>query len=89
MDCVREAVLKSNIKWEEIDYREGVRYLALNWDLEKCKSSNLRRVLPVRRGRRGTRPGLKGAGPRGKLKGDQEQWIFSDVVLEEWEKSRL
>ena len=48
VDCVREAVLKSNIKWEEIDYREGVRYLALNWDLEKCKSSNLRRVLPVR-----------------------------------------
>ena len=86
---IREAVLKSNIKWEEVDYREGVRYLALNWDLEQCKRSNLRRVLPIRRGKRGTRPGLKGAGPRGKLKGDQEQWEFRDIILQEWEKKQI
>ena len=83
---MREAVMKSNMQWEEIDYREGVRYLALNWDLETCRKSKLRRILPVRRGKTGTRPGIKGAGPRGKLKGDQEQWIFKDVVLTEWEK---
>ena len=86
---MREAVLKSNIEWEEIDYREGVRYLALNWDKQTCMRSSLRRVLPVRRGKRGTRPGVKGAGPRGKLKGDQEQWIFMDVILEEWEKREI
>ena len=40
-------------------------------------------------GKRGTRPGLKGAGPRGKLKGDQEQWEFRDVVLEPWEKNQI
>ena len=86
---VKEAIKKSKIKWEEIDYREGVRYLALNWDLETCKNSKLRRVLPVRRGKTGTRPGIKGAGPRGKLKGDQEQWIFQKVVLTEWEKNEI
>ena len=89
VESVREAVLKSNIQWEDVDYREGVRYLALNWDLEQCKCSNLRRVLPVRRGKRGTRPGLKGAGPRGMLKGDQEQWEFRNVVLEPWEKKQI
>ena len=50
---VREAVLESNMKWEEVDYREGVRYLALNWDLDMCKKSKL---LPVRRGKHGCRP---------------------------------
>ena len=65
---------------------EGVRYLALNWDAETCRKSSLRRILPTRRGKRGSRPGVKGAGPRGSTVGDQEQWIFPPVVLQEWEK---
>ena len=49
---------------------EGARLIALNWDSRKCSKSELRRILPVRRGRRGARPGLKGAGPRGPTRGD-------------------
>ena len=45
--------------------------------------------MPKRRGKRGTRPDLKGVGPRGRVKGDQEQWEFPDVVLEEWEKREI
>ena len=41
------------------------------------------------RGRRGSRPCIIGPGPRGRLRGDQEQWIFPDVVLEEWEKREI
>ena len=89
VDTMREAVEKSCIKWEEVDYREAMRYLALNWDLETCRKSNLRRVLQVRRGKRGTRPGLKGTLPCGPTKGDQEQWIFRDIILEEWEKKKI
>ena len=70
---IKEAVMESRIKWEETDYQEGARYIALNWDKETCARSSLRRILPVRRGKRGTRPGMKGAGPRGKIHGDQEQ----------------
>ena len=55
---IKEAVLEYNIQWEEIDYQEAVRYLALNWDADTCSRS----VLPVRRGKRGTRPGMKGSG---------------------------
>ena len=61
---MREAVLKSNIEWEEIDYREGVRYLALNWDKQTCMRSSLRRVLPVRRGKRGWTTWQVEGGPR-------------------------
>ena len=82
---VKEAIVESRIMWEEIDYLEGARYLALNWTQEQCNRSKLRRVLPVRRGKRGCRPGLKGAGPCGPTRGDQDQWKFPDVVLEEWE----
>ena len=60
---VKEAILESNITWQEIDYLEGARYVALNWPESKCRSSGLRRVLPTRRYTTGSRPGLKGVGP--------------------------
>ena len=79
VERVKEAVVESSLKWEGIDYLECVRYLALNWSQEECSRSPLRRVLPVRRGKRGSRPGIKGPGPRGGTRGCQEQWIFPDV----------
>ena len=33
---VKEAVLTSDIKWEGVDYREAVRYIALNWNEDQC-----------------------------------------------------
>ena len=78
---MREAVLKSNIKWEGVDYGECARYIVLNWDEEKCRRSALRRVLPVRRSKQGTKPDIKGKGPRGKERGDMEQWVFPPVSL--------
>ena len=47
---MREAIMNSPVKWEGVDYAECARYIALNWSEEKCRSSTLRRVLPVRRG---------------------------------------
>ena len=73
---MKEAILESEMKWEDIDYMEAARYVALNWEEEKCRKSKLRKILPRRRGKTGARPGIKGAGPRGRLRGDQEQWIF-------------
>ena len=55
-EIVYNAVLKSDIKWTNIDYVEATRYIALNWSEEKCNRSKLRRVLPVRRSNHGTRP---------------------------------
>ena len=86
---VAEAVRTSTITWSEIDYLEGARYLALNWTAEQCKNSPLRRVLPTRRKTGGTRPGVRGTGPRGRTRGDQEQWQFPQIKLEEWEKKEI
>ena len=47
---MKEAILNSPITWQDIDYLEATRYIALNWDNEKCRSSKLSKFLPRRRG---------------------------------------
>ena len=87
---IEDEVKQSDIKFENVDYLEAARYLALNWTAEQCRDSKLRRVLPVRRGKHGTRPGMRGAGPRGAERGDQEQWVFpTDIILQEWERKEI
>ena len=84
-----EIIGRANIKWTNVDLLEGARYSALNWSEEQIRRSSLRRIIPWRRSNRGTRPGMRGVGPRGKERGDQEQWEFPPVILEEWEKEQL
>ena len=86
---VQKAVMNSEVKWSNIDYLEAARYVALNWTEAQCRASGLRRVLPRRRGATGTRPGLRGAGPQGGARGDQEQWEFPRVRLRKDEKKLL
>ena len=86
---IREAVMESNIKWEDIDIMEGCRYIALNLSAEDCRKSNLARILPVRRSKNGVRPGVKGAGPMGSEPHDQEQWRFPEVTIKEEEKREV
>ena len=69
-ELVYEAVLKSEIKWTNLDYIEASRYIALNWTEEQCSQSKLRRVLPRRRSNKGTRPGVRGTGPSGPTRGN-------------------
>ena len=89
VDIVRDAVLQSRVSWEEIDYLEASRYIALNWTKEQCDGSKLRRLLPTRRYTTGSRPGLTGAGPQGAMRGDQEQWVFPSVRLKGEDKTLL
>ena len=88
-ECVKimkEEVKRSKIVWQDLDYLEGARLIAMSRSAVWCRSSSLRRVLPVRRGKTGTRPGVRGKGPMGKMRGDQEQWVFPLVKLTEEEK---
>ena len=50
---MEEAIRKTDIKWMDLDYMEGCRFIALNKTQEWCIQSKLRRVLPRRRGRVG------------------------------------
>ena len=82
-------VMRSTVKWEDIDYLEGTRMIALNRSAQYCRSHPLQRVLPVRRKRTGSRPGVTGKGPMGPRRGDQEQWRFPTVKLTQEEKRMI
>ena len=66
LDTDKIAENMGEIKWSNIDLMEGARYLALNWSEEQVRSSSLRRVIPRRRKNKGTGPGMRGEGPRGR-----------------------
>ena len=89
VEDVKRAVLESDIKWQEVDYLEAAQYVALNGTEQQCRASPLGRILPTRRKSRGTRPGLRGAGPQGGSRGDQEQWVFPRVRLRADERRLL
>ena len=57
---IEEEVRRTDIQFENVDYLEATRYLALNWTHEQCMRSPLKRVLPWRRKNRGLRPGITG-----------------------------
>ena len=88
-EVVREEVMRTKIQWKDMDFVEGARMIALNRSAAWCRRSKLKRVLPVRRGRTGVRPGVTGEGPMGGRRGDQEQWVFPAVRPTEEERRRI
>ena len=75
-DEVAEAVLESSMKWDNINWKEATRFLVLGRDEAWCRSSGLYRVLPWRKHKQGSRPGLTGQGPMGAEADDEKQWEF-------------
>ena len=64
--------------------------MVLGWDEAWCRRSGLTRVLPWRKHKQGTRPGLTGVGPMGAEEDDEKQWEFRrDLELTENEKRRV
>ena len=86
---VEEEIMRTKITWEDLDYLEGCRMIALNRSAAYCRRHPLHRVLPVRRRKTGCRPGVTGNGPLGKERGDQEQWRFPLVTLTGEEKKMI
>ena len=66
---VPEAVLESNIKWDEVNWKEVVRFLVLGRDEAVCRCSGFGIVLPGRKHK-------TGVGPMGAAEDDENQWEF-------------
>ena len=86
---VKKMIIECDVQWEEIDWIEATRFIALNWTRDQCRASSLRKVLPIRRKNNGVRPGVKGVGPMGKEPHDQEQWRFPPIKLTEEDKKEI
>ena len=85
----KQAVLESQMQFEGINYLEAARYCAMKLDRFEIRVNGLERVLPTRRFRKGTRPGVTGKGPLGKSSNDDELWVFPKAEPTELEKRRL
>ena len=88
-DIVYKAIMETEVKLENINYKEAVRYLALNWTEKECRMSEVRRALPWRLSKQGSRPGMTGAGPMGPDEGTVCQWTFPRITLSELEKKKI
>ena len=85
----KQAVLSSKMQFEGINYVEAARYCAMKLDKFEIRLNGLERVLPTRRFRKGTKPGVTGKGPLGKNSNDDELWVFPKTEPTEIEKRRL
>ena len=90
MNIVYKAKLETEIKFNNIDFKEAVRYIALNWTEMECRTSNIWRLLPRRSKKQGVRPGMTGEGPLGPDEGKKDQWKFPNLGrLTELEKKMI
>ena len=88
-DEVACEVMETDIKWRDVNWKECVRYLVLGRPKEWRQMSGLTRVLPHRRFKRGSKPGMTGLGPLGAAVGDEVQWVFPKVELTTLEKRKI
>ena len=89
--AAKNAVMESSIEWEGVNYKEAARYIVLESSEAEVRTSKLRRVLPARKFKKGTRPKIAGPGPRGpeKVDDEEDQWVFPPVQLTKMEKKEL
>ena len=74
------AIMKSKVKFNNINYRKALLYLAINMHKTDQRTSPLWRVMPRRTSRGGVRPGVT-ASPD-----NEEHWYFPPMNLTQTEK---
>ena len=55
---VYNAVMETEVKFSGINFTDACRMIALTSSEQECRLGPLKRVLPVRRSKNGTRPGI-------------------------------
>ena len=87
-EIVRDRIMKSGLKFEGINYKQGLRYMMLNKHLTGSLKS-LKRILPWRRKNGGTNPKMTGRMGSKLDDSPEEHWIFPTVELTEVEKREV
>ena len=83
LDCkevakeVMKELLETEMKIDEVDWKELATYLAMNLDQKQVDALPVRRLIPVRRYSRGPRPGCTGKDARDRnVKEADTKWEF-------------
>ena len=85
----KKVILKSSMNFEGVNYNEAARYCVMMYDKFEIRANGIERVVPVRRHKKGKKPGVTGCGPLSKHKDDEELWLFPTTEPTELEKRRL
>ena len=72
-----------------IVYKEAVKYIASNMSEVEVENSDLRRVLPRRQNRKGTRPTCRGQEALGPEADGDKMWDCPEVKLKRLEKRKI
>ena len=72
-----DAVRESNIKLEGVDYIWAGKYVAMTTSKKEIKESNLNRIVPERKYKKGSRPGINSAETAGKKKETEEEELVT------------
>ena len=86
---VRDAYLQSDLVVEGVNYKETARYVAMGYDPYEVRSMGLERIVPKRRFRKGTKPGVTGKETLSKETEDEIMWCFPVREPTDLEKKRL
>ena len=87
--CVREAALRSKVKVEGWNYKEAARYIVMGYDRFEIRQMGLDRIVPKRKYKNGTTPGITGPEVLGMHVEDEVKWIFPDREATEVEKKKM
>ena len=87
--AAKKAILLTDVKFNNINYKEAARYLALEMSDTEISLSGLRHVLPVRRSNKGTKPLVYGPLAMGNDTENDSQWRFPKIKLTEKDKRLL
>ena len=85
----KEMVMKSKMQIEGVNFKEAARYCVMKYSKAEVLANGLTRIVPRRRYRKGTKPGLTGSGPKGKVSDDELVWVFPNTEPTELEKRKL
>ena len=72
-------MLETKVKFNNVEWLEASKYIALTSTEQECRLGPLKRVLPRRTKVNGTRPGITGEDPLSKDSGSVDQWEFKDL----------
>jgi hypothetical protein len=62
-EIVYTAMMETKVKFDNVEWLEACKYIALTSTEQECRLGPLKRVLPQRRKVNGTRPGITGEDP--------------------------
>ena len=74
-EAIREETMKSEIKWEGIDWHEALKYLRINLTPYQARTLGIEHLLPERKFSRGPKPGITSDNA---LSGDrkyEDKWV--------------